>query len=95
MANDTKKFTASGQSATAPSADEISAHGDVKVRLEIIRVVGAVIIILAIGGVAVWIWQPDRAKDMWVYIAPTLSAAVTGAFGFLAGERSGRQRAKR
>jgi hypothetical protein len=88
MPNDPIKFNPGSQSPTGPSVEEISAHGDVSVRLAIIRVVTIVTAVLATGGIAAWFWKPENAKELWVIIGPIISGAVSGSIGFIAGERA-------
>ena len=93
MPNERVQFTG-GEASTGTSVEEISAHGDVRVRVAIIRLVTIVTAVLALGGVAAWFWKPENAKELWIIIGPIISAAVSGLIGFLAGERTG-ERTKR
>jgi hypothetical protein len=78
-------------SASNETSDNIRAHGDVKARIGVLWLVGAILGILAIGGICAFFFKPDNAKDIWVIIGPIISAGITGTVAFLSGERSGRK----
>jgi len=81
-------ITSSGGTAQASqSPEEIYAHGDVRTRLEIISFVKWLALLLVAGGIAVWIWSPEKAKDFWLIIGPIISGSVSGVIGFVTGER--------
>jgi len=76
--------------ATKPKTPaQIRAAGEVKVKLGVLILVGVVCSILAGFGGYVFITTPDHAKDLWVIIAPIITAGVTGTVAFLTGEKSG------
>jgi hypothetical protein len=61
--------------------DTILAKGHVKESFAKVIVIGSVLIILSLGGVAATIYRPDSSKDLWMIISPIISATL----GFLAG----------
>lgn len=68
---------------------QIRAAGDVKVKVGVLWLVGVTSAILSLFGGAVFIIKPENAKDIWVIIAPIITAGVTGTLAFLTGEKSG------
>lgn len=68
---------------------QIRAAGDVKVKVGVLWLVGTTCAILSIFGGIVFVITPEYAKDIWVIIAPIISAGVTGTVAFLTGEKSG------
>ena len=66
----------------------IEAEGNIQIRMSVIKWIGILCAILAIGGLIAYCIYPDKAKDIWVIVGPILSGAITGMIGFLAGERN-------
>jgi hypothetical protein len=83
-----------GTTQASQSPEEIYAHGDVKTRLEIISFVKWLTLVLVAGGVAAWVWNPDKAKDFWLIIGPIISGSVSGVIGFVTGERQSSRKRK-
>ncbi len=68
---------------------QIKAAGDVTVKVGVLWLVGVTCAILSIFGGIVFIKTPEHAKDIWVIIAPIITAGLTGTVAFLTGEKSG------
>src|SRR5438874_1840829 len=77
----------SGSTTPQTSTEEILARGDIDIRLQLIRLVFWVVLLLTVAGVAAFFVYPDRFKDFWVVIGPIISGAVVGALGYVAGEK--------
>jgi hypothetical protein len=63
---------------------EISAHGDVLIRLLALRIMGIIVAILVIGSLVVSCIAPQRAKDIWLITGPIitlLSSRICYIFG--------------
>jgi hypothetical protein len=61
------------------------------VKSEHARIITArlILVILAVGGIATFIFQPGHAKDLWLIIGPIIGGSV----GYLIGKQSpGRDR---
>ncbi|EGQ8202427.1 hypothetical protein IG509_16805 [Vibrio cholerae] len=68
---------------------QIRAAGDIKVKVGVLWLVGITCSILAFFGGIVFILTPEHAKDIWVIIAPIITAGLTGTIAFLTGEKAG------
>ncbi|CAK3652458.1 hypothetical protein ACNO7T_07175 [Vibrio campbellii] len=68
---------------------QIRAAGDIKVKVGVLWLVGITCAILAIFGGVVFVRTPEHAKDIWVIIAPIITAGLTGTLAFLTGEKAG------
>ena len=68
---------------------QIKAHGDVKVKLGVLWLIGVVSVILGTFGCISFLITPDKSKDLWVIIGPIISASLTGVVAFLTGEKQG------
>ncbi len=45
-----------------------------------IRIVALIIVgVLAVGGLAAFMFQPEKAKDIWLIIGPIIGSAITAA----------------
>jgi len=61
-------------------------RGDVQVKIAVIWVVGAVLVILAIGMVAAFIFKPVQEFSIFVAtVGPILSGVLFGLVGFVVG----------
>jgi hypothetical protein len=83
-----------GTAQASRTPEEIYAHGDVATRLAIIRLVTYLSLVLGIGGIWIWISNPEKAKDFWVIVGPIISGSVIGVIGFITGERQTGKRKK-
>ncbi len=71
------------------SPAQIRAHGEVKIKLGVLWLVGTVSVVLGGFGCISFLMTPDKSKDLWVIIGPIISAGVTGVVAFLTGEKQG------
>lgn len=71
------------------TAAQIRAAGDITVKVGVLWLVGITCAILSIFGGVVFIRTPEHAKDIWVIIAPIITAGLTGTLAFLTGEKAG------
>ena len=49
-----------------------------------IKFLGAILILLVLGGIIAFVWKPEYAKDTWLMIGPI----VSGGFVYLAGQNA-------
>ena len=66
---------------------QIRAHGEIKIKLGVLWLVGTVSVILGTFGCISFLLTPDKSKDLWVIIGPIISAGITGVVAFLTGEK--------
>ena len=71
------------------TSNEIKAHGDIKVKVGVLWLVGVICFTLSIFGCVSFVMVPDKSKDLWVIIGPIISASMTGTVAFLTGEKYG------
>jgi hypothetical protein len=69
------------------STAQIRAHGEIRIRMAVIWLVGVICSILSLCGILSLFVLPDSFKDIWVTIGPIISAGLTGTVGFLMGEK--------
>ncbi len=70
-----------------PRPSTILAEGEVRIQVTIARFIGAIIIVLALGGLIFTFVNPAEAKSLWVIIGPIISGGISGAIGFLDGKK--------
>ncbi|WKC38697.1 hypothetical protein QYM18_06310 [Ectopseudomonas chengduensis] len=81
--------TPAGKAPADRSVQHISAEGDIKLRYLTLSIVGALLIIIAIGGFFGLILNEPAFGKHWQGFQAILSGAIFGLIGFIAG-RSGR-----
>ncbi|MBP4066652.1 hypothetical protein J9893_06570 [Aeromonas sp. MaB10011B] len=68
---------------------QIRAAGEVTVKVGVLWFVGATCVVLAAFGGAMFFYDANVAKDVWVIFGPIITAGITGTIGYLSGESKG------
>lgn len=67
---------------------EIHAEGDVKIKIALIWVVGAILVSMTIGMILAFFFKTDNFKEYMIVISPLLSGSLFGFVGFIIGTKS-------
>lgn len=69
------------------SGEQIIAQAEARAKVLGVKFLGCTVLLLALSGIAAFFVNPSGAKDVWVFIGPILTAAISGMIGFWAGSR--------
>jgi hypothetical protein len=71
----------------AVSPEQTQVEGDIKIRVIILIIVGAVLILLALGGIVILALKPEVFGSYWSTVLPIISGALFGLIGFVVGRK--------
>jgi hypothetical protein len=71
------------------STEQTQVEGDIKIRVIILNIVGAILILLILGGIAGLAIKPEVFGSYWSTVLPIISGAVFGLIGFVVGRKVG------
>jgi hypothetical protein len=74
-----------GSVPTGKTAQQIQAEGDVKVRTQVIWLIGILLMIITVGGLAGLILNEAAFGKYWQGLQAIISGAIFGLVGFIAG----------
>lgn len=77
-----------GSVSTAKTTQQIQAEGDVKIRTLVIYLIGALLVIITIGGICGLILNEAAFGKYWQGFQAIISGAIFGLVGFIAGRTS-------
>lgn len=85
--NDNVKIPA-GSVPAGKTVQQIQAEGDVKVRTHVIVLIGILLLIITVGGIAGLVLNEPAFGKYWQGLQAIISGAIFGLVGFIAGRSS-------
>lgn len=83
------QITSQGSVSTSKTTQQIKAEGEIKIKVLVLIIIGIMLTVITIGGIAGLIINEEMFGKYWQGLQAIISGSIFGLVGFIAGQRIG------